>query len=91
MESVEGKLSRLPCADLNSPIFWLFSCPFNGDNYLSQLIPVGAPSQAVPIPSYYQRFLVSTFTFVDSTTQLALEGLVNEYNVLCVSLSNALL
>ncbi|XP_040207754.1 zona pellucida sperm-binding protein 4-like isoform X2 [Rana temporaria] len=52
------------------------SCPFNGDNYLSQLIPVGAPSQAVPIPSYYQRFLVSTFTFVDSTTQLALEGLV---------------
>ncbi|XP_040207750.1 zona pellucida sperm-binding protein 4-like isoform X1 [Rana temporaria] len=52
------------------------SCPFNVDNYLSQLIPVGAPSQAVPIPSYYQRFLVSTFTFVDSTTQLALEGLV---------------
>ncbi|XP_040207769.1 zona pellucida sperm-binding protein 4-like [Rana temporaria] len=52
------------------------SCPFNGDNYLSQLIPVGAPSQAVPIPSYYQRFMVSTFTFVDSTTQLALEGLV---------------
>ncbi|XP_077346388.1 zona pellucida sperm-binding protein 4-like [Lithobates pipiens] len=52
------------------------SCPFNGDNYMSQLIPVGTPSQAVPIPNYYQRFVVSTFTFVDSTTQLALDGLV---------------
>ncbi|CAI9619820.1 unnamed protein product [Staurois parvus] len=51
-------------------------CPFNGDNYMSQLIPVGAPSQAVAIPSYYQRFVVSTFTFVDSTTQLALGDLV---------------
>ncbi|KAM5164464.1 zona pellucida sperm-binding protein 4-like isoform 1-T1 [Mantella aurantiaca] len=52
------------------------SCPFNGDNYMSQLIPVGAPSQAVPLPNYYKRFLVNTFTFVDSSTQLALGGLV---------------
>ncbi|KAM5164462.1 zona pellucida sperm-binding protein 4-like isoform 1-T1 [Mantella aurantiaca] len=52
------------------------SCPFNGDNYMSQLIPIGAPSQAVPLPNYYKRFLVNTFTFVDSSTQLALGGLV---------------
>ncbi|KAM5164468.1 zona pellucida sperm-binding protein 4-like isoform 1-T1 [Mantella aurantiaca] len=52
------------------------SCPFDGDNYMSQMIPVGAPSQAVPLPNYYKRFLVNTFTFVDSSTQLALGGLV---------------
>ncbi|XP_018430228.1 PREDICTED: zona pellucida sperm-binding protein 4-like, partial [Nanorana parkeri] len=53
-----------------------FSCPFSGDNYVSSLIPVGAPSPAIPLPNYYKRFLVNTFTFVDANTQLALGGLV---------------
>ncbi|KAM5171931.1 zona pellucida sperm-binding protein 4-like [Mantella aurantiaca] len=52
------------------------SCPFNGDNYISRIIPVGASSQAVPLPNYHKRFLVNTFTFVDSRNQLALGGLV---------------
>ncbi|KAM9311536.1 zona pellucida sperm-binding protein 4-like [Gastrophryne carolinensis] len=54
----------------------LDSCPFVGDNYLSQPIPVEGPSQVVPIPSHYKRFLVNTFTFVDSNSQLAIGELV---------------
>ncbi|XP_018429753.1 PREDICTED: zona pellucida sperm-binding protein 4-like [Nanorana parkeri] len=52
------------------------SCPFSRDNYVSSLIPVGAPSPSIPLPNYYKRFLVNTFTFVDANTQLALGGLV---------------
>lgn len=52
------------------------SCPFPGDNYLSQVIPVGAPSQSMPFPTHYQRFMVSTFTFVAPNTQVSLGGLV---------------
>nr|CAJ83495.1 zona pellucida glycoprotein 4 [Xenopus tropicalis] len=51
-------------------------CPFPGDNYATQMIPVGAATQAVPFPSHYQRFSISTFTFVDGTTQLPLGGMV---------------
>uniref|UniRef100_A0A8C5M502 Zona pellucida sperm-binding protein 4 n=1 Tax=Leptobrachium leishanense TaxID=445787 RepID=A0A8C5M502_9ANUR len=51
------------------------SCPFPGDNYLTQLILV-APSQSLPLPSHYKRFSISTFTFVDGQTQLSLGGLV---------------
>ncbi|NP_001090415.1 zona pellucida glycoprotein 4 L homeolog precursor [Xenopus laevis] len=51
-------------------------CPFPGDNYITQMIPVGAATQAVPFPSHYQRFSISTFTFVDGTTQLPLGGMV---------------
>ncbi|KAM3925988.1 zona pellucida sperm-binding protein 4-like [Leptodactylus fuscus] len=52
------------------------SCPFDGDTYLTQLVPVGPPSQSLPFPSHYKRFIVSAFTFVDSSTQTALKGLV---------------
>ncbi|XP_053575624.1 zona pellucida sperm-binding protein 4-like [Bombina bombina] len=52
------------------------SCPFTGDNYRTQLIPVGAESQTIPYPTHYQRFSISTFTFVDEITQLPLGGLV---------------
>ncbi|XP_040200990.1 zona pellucida sperm-binding protein 4-like [Rana temporaria] len=52
------------------------SCPFDGDNYISRLISVGTASLVVPLPNYYKRFLVNTFTFVDFSTRLALEGLV---------------
>ncbi|KAG8438919.1 hypothetical protein GDO86_005200 [Hymenochirus boettgeri] len=51
-------------------------CPFPGDNYLTQLIPVGAPTQTVPFPSHYQRFSINTFTFVDATSQAPLGGVV---------------
>ncbi|KAM8971886.1 zona pellucida sperm-binding protein 4-like [Pelodytes ibericus] len=51
-------------------------CPFPGDNYITRLIPLGVRTQAVPFPSHYQRFVMSTFTFVDGTTQSALGGLV---------------
>ncbi|XP_072256615.1 zona pellucida sperm-binding protein 4-like isoform X2 [Pyxicephalus adspersus] len=51
-------------------------CPFIGDNYKTVQIPVGAPSEALPLPNYYKRFFVNTFTFVDTDTQLALGGLV---------------
>uniref|UniRef100_A0A8C5MQJ6 Zona pellucida sperm-binding protein 4 n=1 Tax=Leptobrachium leishanense TaxID=445787 RepID=A0A8C5MQJ6_9ANUR len=52
------------------------SCPFTGDNYLTQLIPPGVPSQSIPLPYHYKRFSISTFTFVDGRTQHALGGLV---------------
>ncbi|XP_044133389.1 zona pellucida sperm-binding protein 4-like [Bufo gargarizans] len=51
------------------------SCPFAGDNYLTELVPVTS-SQGVTFPTYYSRFIVSTFTFVDSNTQTALGGSV---------------
>ncbi|KAM4038343.1 zona pellucida sperm-binding protein 4-like [Anomaloglossus baeobatrachus] len=51
------------------------SCPFQGDNYLTELVPV-VSSQAVPIPTHYKRFIVNAFTFVDQNTQTALSGLV---------------
>ncbi|XP_056372869.1 zona pellucida sperm-binding protein 4-like [Hyla sarda] len=72
------------CWATNSPVptdapqwpILLNSCPFEGDNYLTQLVPVGPSTQAVPFPTHYRRFIVSTFTFVDSSTQTALNGLV---------------
>ncbi|XP_054246770.1 zona pellucida sperm-binding protein 1 [Indicator indicator] len=49
-------------------------CPFTGDNYRTQLIPVGPASPQVPFPSHYQRFAISTFTFVEPPSMAALEG-----------------
>ncbi|KGL85313.1 Zona pellucida sperm-binding protein 1, partial [Tinamus guttatus] len=49
-------------------------CPFIGDNYRTQLLPVGPASQQLPFPSHYQRFVVSTFTFVESPSMAMLEG-----------------
>uniref|UniRef100_A0ACB8FGV6 Uncharacterized protein n=1 Tax=Sphaerodactylus townsendi TaxID=933632 RepID=A0ACB8FGV6_9SAUR len=48
-------------------------CPYGGDNYQTQFILVGETSGLL-FPSHYQRFVVSTFTFVDSTPQQALTG-----------------
>ncbi|XP_066445554.1 zona pellucida sperm-binding protein 4-like [Eleutherodactylus coqui] len=72
------------CWATNSPVptddpQWLIltnSCPYSGDNYLTQLVPVGPSSQGISFPTHYKRFIVSTFTFVDSSTQTALNGLV---------------
>ncbi|NWH81639.1 ZP1 protein, partial [Piaya cayana] len=49
-------------------------CPFEGDNYRTQLLPVGPATLEVPFPSHYQRFVISTFTFVEAPEMAALEG-----------------
>ncbi|NXV72308.1 ZP1 protein, partial [Atlantisia rogersi] len=49
-------------------------CPFAGDNYRTQLVPVGPASPQLPFPTHYQRFIISTFTFVEPPTMAVLEG-----------------
>uniref|UniRef100_A0A8C0IU32 Uncharacterized protein n=1 Tax=Chelonoidis abingdonii TaxID=106734 RepID=A0A8C0IU32_CHEAB len=46
-------------------------CPFLGDNYRTQLVPIGSE---LPFPIHHQRFVLSTFAFVDSASQIALDG-----------------
>uniref|UniRef100_A0A452J6A5 Zona pellucida sperm-binding protein 4 n=1 Tax=Gopherus agassizii TaxID=38772 RepID=A0A452J6A5_9SAUR len=48
-------------------------CPYTGDNYRTQLVPMGAAS-GLPFPFHHQRFIISTFTFVASASQRALTG-----------------
>uniref|UniRef100_A0A8D0GPE5 Zona pellucida sperm-binding protein 4 n=1 Tax=Sphenodon punctatus TaxID=8508 RepID=A0A8D0GPE5_SPHPU len=55
---------------------WLLledGCPYQGDNYLTQLVPVGADS-GLPFPSHHRRFVVRTFTFVDAASQRNFAG-----------------
>ncbi|KAM9147805.1 zona pellucida sperm-binding protein 1-like [Pangshura tecta] len=54
-------------------------CPFLGDNYRTQLVPMGPASSELPFPTHHQRFVLSTFAFVDSTSQMVLKGLVYIY------------
>ncbi|GAB0192286.1 zona pellucida sperm-binding protein 4-like [Grus japonensis] len=49
-------------------------CPYAGDNYQTQLVPLSLGSGLL-FPSHYQRFTLYTFTFVDSTSQEMLSGL----------------
>ncbi|NXM48039.1 ZP1 protein, partial [Gymnorhina tibicen] len=49
-------------------------CPFQGDNYRTRLIPVGPASAELPFPSHYQRFVISTFAFVEHPSMAVLEG-----------------
>ncbi|NXN95068.1 ZP1 protein, partial [Rhinopomastus cyanomelas] len=49
-------------------------CPFTGDNYRTQLVAVGPASPQLPFPSHVQRFIVSTFAFVEPPTVAVLEG-----------------
>ncbi|NXN85797.1 ZP1 protein, partial [Bombycilla garrulus] len=49
-------------------------CPFQGDNYRTQLVPMGPASPELPFPSHYQRFVVSTFAFVEPPGMAVLEG-----------------
>ncbi|KFV79422.1 Zona pellucida sperm-binding protein 4, partial [Struthio camelus australis] len=51
-------------------------CPYKGDNYQTQLVPLGTAS-GLQFPSHYQRFTLYTFTFVDATSQQMLSGLVH--------------
>ncbi|NWR09064.1 ZP4 protein, partial [Paradoxornis webbianus] len=48
---------------------------YAGDNYQTQLMPPSFTSGLL-FPSHYQRFTLYTFTFVDSTSQEKLSGLV---------------
>uniref|UniRef100_A0A8C0BW23 Zona pellucida glycoprotein 4 n=1 Tax=Buteo japonicus TaxID=224669 RepID=A0A8C0BW23_9AVES len=50
-------------------------CPYTGDNYQTQLVPLSLASGLL-FPSHYQRFTLYTFTFVDSISQEMLSGLV---------------
>ncbi|CAN0169544.1 unnamed protein product [Bubo scandiacus] len=52
-----------------------FRCPYAGDNYQTQLVPLRLASGLL-FPSHYQCFTLYTFTFVDSTSQEMLSGLV---------------
>ncbi|XP_074834045.1 zona pellucida sperm-binding protein 4-like [Carettochelys insculpta] len=57
---------------------WLIlvdGCPYEGDNYMSQLVSAQEAS-GLQFPSHHQRFIVSTFVFLDATSQRALSGLV---------------
>lgn len=52
----------------------LLRCPYTGDNYQTQLIPV-QKAVDLPFPSHHQRFSISTFSFVDNTVaKEALKG-----------------
>ncbi|NWS49703.1 ZP1 protein, partial [Probosciger aterrimus] len=62
-----------PMAEPQWPIL-VDGCPFVGDNYRTQLVPVGPASPQLPFPSHYQRFVISTFTFVEPPSMAVLEG-----------------
>ncbi|NWR21970.1 ZP1 protein, partial [Emberiza fucata] len=49
-------------------------CPFQGDNYRTRLIPMGPASPELPFPSHYQRFVISTFAFVEPPKMAVLQG-----------------
>ncbi|NWW08887.1 ZP4 protein, partial [Oreocharis arfaki] len=66
--------STNPQQQLQWPIL-VDGCPYAGDNYQTQLMPVSFTS-GVLFPSHHQRFILYTFTFVDSTSQERLSGLV---------------
>ncbi|XP_067397633.1 zona pellucida sperm-binding protein 1-like [Emydura macquarii macquarii] len=51
-------------------------CPFLGDNYRTQLVPMGPASSELPFPTHHQRFVLSTFAFVDSVSQIVLDDAV---------------
>ncbi|KAM4896999.1 zona pellucida sperm-binding protein 4 [Sylvia borin] len=66
--------STNPQQQLQWPIL-VDGCPYKGDNYQTQLMPPSFTSGLL-FPSHYQRFTLYTFTFVDSTSQEKLSGLV---------------
>ncbi|XP_023556653.1 zona pellucida sperm-binding protein 4 [Octodon degus] len=64
-----------PLHQLQWPIL-VKGCPYVGDNYRTQRIPVETASR-LPFPSHHQRFSFSTFSFVDSAkAKQALSGQV---------------
>ncbi|OXB71179.1 UNVERIFIED_CONTAM: hypothetical protein H355_011178 [Colinus virginianus] len=71
--------STSPAAEPQWPIL-VDGCPFAGDNYRTQMVPVGPATPQLPFPSHYQRFAISTFAFVDTPSTAVLEG---EVYILC--------
>ncbi|XP_054827967.1 zona pellucida sperm-binding protein 1 [Eublepharis macularius] len=69
--------STNPLEQLQWPIL-VDGCPFEGDNYRTQLVPLGPASSELPFPAHYQRFIISTFAFVDSGSKLVLSQLVRK-------------
>ncbi|XP_053106430.1 zona pellucida sperm-binding protein 1 [Hemicordylus capensis] len=67
--------SANPLERLQWPVL-VEGCPFEGDNYRTQLVLVGPATSELAFPTHYQRFTLSTFAFVDSASQLVLDGLV---------------
>ncbi|NXE31968.1 ZP4 protein, partial [Ptilorrhoa leucosticta] len=66
--------STNPQQQLQWPIL-VDGCPYAGDNYQTQLMPLSFASGLL-FPCHYQRFTLYTFTFVDSTSQERLSGVV---------------
>ncbi|NWW73184.1 ZP4 protein, partial [Climacteris rufus] len=67
-----------PSIDPQQQLQWpvlVDGCPYAGDNYQTQLMPMSFASRLL-FPSHYQRFILYTFTFVDSTSEEKLSGLV---------------
>ncbi|KAI5937456.1 Zona pellucida sperm-binding protein 4 [Manis javanica] len=64
--------SANPLHQLQWPLL-VKGCPYTGDNYQTQLIPVQNAS-GVPFPSHYQRFSILTFSFMDSVEKRSLGG-----------------
>ncbi|XP_056351361.1 zona pellucida sperm-binding protein 4 isoform X2 [Oenanthe melanoleuca] len=63
-----------PQQQLQWPIL-VDGCPYTGDNYQTEMMPQSFTSGLL-FPSHHQRFTLYTFTFVDSTSQEELSGLV---------------
>ncbi|CAI5763023.1 Uncharacterized protein PODLI_1B014199 [Podarcis lilfordi] len=64
-----------PLEKLQWPIL-IDGCPFEGDNYRTQMVPMGPATSQLQFPDHYQRFTIATFTFVDSAHYMVLDGLV---------------
>ncbi|KPP72763.1 egg envelope protein-like [Scleropages formosus] len=47
-------------------------CPYQGDKYLTTLVPVDS-SSGLPFPTHYKRFIFKMFTFVNPTSLRHLE------------------
>uniref|UniRef100_A0A3B3SSZ2 Zona pellucida sperm-binding protein 4 n=1 Tax=Paramormyrops kingsleyae TaxID=1676925 RepID=A0A3B3SSZ2_9TELE len=50
-------------------------CPYQGDKYLTTLVPVDG-SSGLPFPTHYKRFIVQMFAFVDPASKQHLQGKV---------------
>uniref|UniRef100_A0A8C6V798 Zona pellucida sperm-binding protein 4 n=1 Tax=Naja naja TaxID=35670 RepID=A0A8C6V798_NAJNA len=67
-----------PSADpLRAPQWPLLQdrCPYQGDSYQAQLVPLQWDS-GLPFPSHHQRFVVRTFSLVDTDARQMLSGLI---------------
>uniref|UniRef100_A0A8C5RMS6 Zona pellucida sperm-binding protein 4 n=1 Tax=Laticauda laticaudata TaxID=8630 RepID=A0A8C5RMS6_LATLA len=65
-----------PSADpLRAPQWPLLQdgCPYEGDSYQAQLVPLQWDS-GLPFPSHHRRFVVRTFSLVDTDAQQMLSG-----------------